>query len=120
MKAFTIYTSTKDKNDIIVLREGFCIEAFIFGPLWALYKKMWLIGIATIALHGILYNLTGYIPSFMIDFIGNLVLLLYGFFAVDLMSYKLCKNSYNLEDIIIANSQEEAEINFLRKNSHQN
>jgi hypothetical protein len=34
--------SQEEVEDLILLKEGFSWRAFIFGPLWFLYHKMWM------------------------------------------------------------------------------
>ena len=116
MQVFSIYASKNNKENVIVLKEGFSIEAFILGPIWAFYKQMWLIGSISIIIYIVSNSMKNYIPEFFTDVFNNIVLLLYGFFASDLISYKLNNNGYQLEDIVIAKNQDEAELAFLNKN----
>lgn len=115
MQLFSIYTSKNNKDDIVALKEGFSIQAFIFGPLWALYKQMWLIGSINIIIYIILIMLKSYIPEFLSDLLNNILFLSYGFFASDLLSYRLSNNNYDLQDVVIANNKEQAELTFLKK-----
>jgi hypothetical protein len=120
MKTFSIYSKNTDQNntnptDLIILKDGFCVEAFIFGPLWALYKKLWIIGIISVLILTVSYNINNIYSSLLSDFIEELVLFAYGFLAYDILDYKLNKTGYKLQDIVIANSHEEAELIHLRK-----
>ena len=41
---YTVHTnswSAAPDGDAILIREGFCLPAFLFGPLWALWHGMW-------------------------------------------------------------------------------
>jgi hypothetical protein len=41
---YTVHTnswSASPDGDAILIKEGFCIPAFLFGPLWALWHGMW-------------------------------------------------------------------------------
>lgn len=116
MKIFNIYARSSNKQDIIAIKDGFCLEAFIFGPIWAFYKKMWIIGLVPLALRITFFFETEFMLGYFAEFLDNLILLMYGFLAYDFLDYKLCRTGYKLEDVIIANNQEEAELTYLRKN----
>ena len=40
MNVYTIHVK-QDLSEILVIREGFCWPAFVFGPLWALRHRIW-------------------------------------------------------------------------------
>jgi hypothetical protein len=115
MKTFSVYSKKDQPSDIVILKDGFCLEACMFGALWALYKKLWILGILS-GLILIASSIINDLYSGLInDFIERLILFAYGFFAYDILDYKLNKTGYKLQDIVIANSLQEAELIHLRK-----
>ena len=117
MKIFSIYAKNGEQNDLAVVGEGLSQWALIFGPFWAFYNRMWLFGAMTLVIASVSGLLHSYFPTYLSWYIGHLIMLIYWFFAHDLMSYKLIKNDYQLQDVIVAASAEEAELNYLRKNA---
>ena len=115
MKTFSIYSKNSSPNDLIILKDGFCVEAFIFGPLWALYKKLWIIGLISIFILTVSYNINNIYSGLLSSFIEEMVVFVYGFLAYDILDYKLNKTGYKLQDIIMADSCQEAELIHLRK-----
>jgi hypothetical protein len=115
MKTFSIYAKDSEKQEIVSLKEGFYIEAFLFSAAWAFYKKMWLVGILSILILSASYNLQFVAHGYLSEFLDNLVLFAYGLLACDFANYKLVKSGYILQDIIIAKNSEEAELAYLRK-----
>lgn len=42
MKIYTVHTSSwSPADDAVLIREGFNLAAFLFGPFWALWHGMW-------------------------------------------------------------------------------
>ena len=53
MKIYTVHTngwSASADADAILIREGFNVAAFLFGPFWALWHGMWRTAIALLLL----------------------------------------------------------------------
>ncbi|MEP4378064.1 MAG: DUF2628 domain-containing protein [Alphaproteobacteria bacterium] len=54
-KIFTVHTnswSAAPDGDAILIKEGFCWPAFLFGPFWALWHGMWRTAIGLALLSG--------------------------------------------------------------------
>ena len=53
MKIYTVHRrhggGDPDRN-LVLVKEGFCWPAFLFGGFWALWHRMWLIGFAWIGI----------------------------------------------------------------------
>ena len=55
MRIYTVHlppSFSAAAGEALVLREGFNWWAFLFGGLWALAGRMWLLALALLALHG--------------------------------------------------------------------
>lgn len=48
MKNYRIYTGLGGASEAV--KQGWSWPAFFFGPLWALYKKLWLVGFGFLSL----------------------------------------------------------------------
>jgi len=54
-KIYTVHTnswSAAADGDAVLIKEGFCWPAFLFGPLWALWHGMWRTAIVLVILSG--------------------------------------------------------------------
>lgn len=119
MKIYTIYAILNQDNiSPLIVRQGFSFTACILGPFWALYHKMWgvvflfclinfLIQSNQISQHSILF-------SYCFDIAK---IFLFGFFASELQEYYAKKRGYDLTDIILANTEEEAEVKYFMHNN---
>lgn len=115
MKVFTIYA--RGAQDVLALDDRMFDQwAFIFGPFWAFYNKMWVIGLVSVILMFFSANVAAGFSADLSQYISNLFLVSYGVFGCDLMSYKLTSNGYKLQDVILAQSVEEAEVKYLSRN----
>jgi hypothetical protein len=117
MKAriFSVYGKKDHPDDIVVLKDGFCLEAYLFGALWALYKRLWILGITSGLMLIGSSMVDGLYFELLSNFVEQLILLMYGFFAYDILEYKLNQTGYQLKDIVLAYSSEEAELMYLRR-----
>jgi hypothetical protein len=115
MKVFTIYTKGSEQEEIVALNdEVFNKWAFVFGPLWAAYNKMWFIGLGLFLLMSIFVSISMHFFG-SASYVSNLFLLIYAFFAYDLMDYKLRSAGYAVKEVIIAENAAMAELEYLRK-----
>ena len=116
MNIYSVYIdSTKKETKPLLIKQGFSFLAIIFNYLWALYHKMWLIALITISINIIIKN----IEISHIAYSANIaILLLLGWFAPDLREYYAERKGFKLSDIILASSEEEAEVKYyMRTNS---
>ncbi len=50
MRIYTVhYRPEAGGGDIVPIKEGFCWPAFMFGPLWALWHRLWMVALALVA-----------------------------------------------------------------------
>lgn len=114
MKLYTIHI--KPGSDItldkpVFLREGFNWWAFLFTFLWALYKKLWLFGIA-IFLANVAIMLvieTGIIGEYAGAAMQFAVQIFVGFSANDALRKRMQKDGYIFQDITSGDSLLRAE-----------
>ena len=106
--------SAPDPERFIFVRDGFSFAAFLFGPLWMLWHRMWLVcfgylivaGILEIALHSVGAS-TG-----MTTLAGFLLALLIGFEAPSLRRFALARRRWSNVGIIVGDNLESAEQRF--------
>ncbi len=98
----------------VFVRDGFHFWAFLFGPLWLIVHRLWLVLIgwiiAVIALDLVLKQL-GVGPA-AIAFAEIIVALLMGFEAASLQRWTLSRNDFSQLDVVIADDEEAAERRF--------
>lgn len=126
MKTYAIYG--KEESELsykyYYLEEGFSSKAMIFNVLWFLYHKLWFASIAFIFFASLILELgaTNIIKPFGILLSIIILLITLGFTAKDLLRKKLLNYGYQLVEIIIADSLDQAEYKFISKltKAHKN
>jgi len=116
MNIYSVYTdSSKKKTSPIFIPQGFSVIAGIFNLLWAIYHKMWLI-----ALLVIIANTSSVSAAPHIVYSVNVaILFLFTFFAGELREYYARKKGFDLSDIVLAGSKEEAEVRYYMRINNQ-
>lgn len=110
MNIYSVYSdSSKKNNDPLIIKSGFSFVALIFNCFWAFYHKMWSLGLFVFIGDIIVRN---YADSNIAYFANIAILFVFGFFAPDLREYYAKKNNYELDDIIIATNEDEAEVKY--------
>lgn len=117
MKTYTIYINPKGRieEDTICIAEGFSWLAFIFNFFWLIYHKLWTQGFIYFAILITVKELhvSGVIHSYM-EFIFQLGMMAYvGLAGRDFIRKGLEKEGYKFIDVVLANSQDEAEYKFM-------
>lgn len=114
-KIYSVYTKP-DENDAygktVFVKEGFNIFAFIFGGLWALFNRLWLIAILLIFISASL-EMSGKVQ---LSIISMLLSLWFGFEAHNFKASKLVRKNFQLADIVIAKNLLEAQQKYFQKN----
>ena len=101
-------------EDLIVVKTGFSILAFLLGPIWGLFNKLWLysaIGIAFLSYCNFILRVYDQDYFFILSSIASS--LFWGKFARDLYIQKLIKKKFKPLSHVVANSKEDAIIKFL-------
>ena len=111
-----IYTvHLHEDQDMVLVREGFSWGAFLFGPLWALYNRLWFVAILLLLLSA----LFGYADEHGVTGDATLAILqlaigiLIGYQANDWRRTRLHKLGYTLVDVVAASSIKRAQLRFL-------
>lgn len=119
MKTYTVYLRDGDDPliEAIYLSEGFSLSAAIFNILWMFCNRIWLHTILFTVLSICILQLQQFhIITPLTGCISFLTLWIYvGFNGRDYLRYKLEKDGYKMKDILVANSDEEAEFLFISK-----
>jgi hypothetical protein len=96
------------------VRDGFHFWAFLFGPLWLLWHRLWLATIGwivlVIALDAGLIRLGS--GRMAIGLASLVVALLLGFEAASARRWTLARNRYRQIDVVVADDEEMAERRF--------
>jgi hypothetical protein len=112
MKNF--YLLTNKENQLSSLKEGFSWSAFVFGPLWLLYYRLWQkLSIYIIA--NSVFSILNYLKIISYKQLFCLELLTLFFianFAFEFLFSKLQKEGYIVRNIICANTEVEARFKF--------
>ncbi|MBM3466323.1 MAG: hypothetical protein FJX70_00535 [Alphaproteobacteria bacterium] len=119
MNLYSIYASCGDKNsDPVIIKQGFSPIAGVFNLFWAVYHRMWLVVILVMIANFIIISFR---ESEVISLIGNLKYALqffsFGFFATEIREYYARLRGMKLDDIILATSEEEAELKYMTRTS---
>jgi len=108
------YEQAGDAERFVFVRDGFSFWAFVFGPLWMLRHRMWLVLLGyvgvTVALEGIFGLLALAVPAKFAA--GFLLGLLVGVEAPTLRRFTLGRRGWNNVGLIVADDLEAAERRF--------
>ena len=113
MITYCILKNNLDK-DLIVVKTGFSILAFFLGPIWGLFRKLWVysaIGIAFLSYCNFILSVYDLKYFFAISTIASS--LFWGKFARDLYIQNLIKRKFKPLKHVVATSKEDAIIQFL-------
>ncbi|MGJ0506950.1 MAG: DUF2628 domain-containing protein [Methylocystis sp.] len=102
---------------IVFLRDGFSTWAFVFGPLWFMWKRAWLpallwaLVLAAVAGAGALLK----IPVDAMSFAGLAVSLFLGFEGGRILAWSLHRRGFVESDVVIGENEEEAEVVYFER-----
>ncbi|MGE5369345.1 MAG: DUF2628 domain-containing protein [Chloroflexota bacterium] len=123
MTSFTVHLPPTPPGErpaaekIVFLRDGFSTWAFIFGPLWFMWKRAWLpavlwsLVLAVLAGLGVLLK----IPADAMSFAALAVALFLGFEGWRLLAWSLQRRGYVESDVVIGENEEEAELVYFER-----
>jgi len=121
MPVYTVHAPVTDGTEahsvtdrFVFVRDGFHFWAFVFGPLWLLWHRLWLallgyIVVTTAGTIALARLPTGAGTHFTVTL---LVALLMGFEAASLWRWTLSRRKWRQLDIVVADDQETAERRF--------
>ena len=102
------------KKDLVLVKTGFSILAFLLGPIWGLFRKLWVyssIGIIFLVYCNFISTVYDLKIVFVLSSISSS--LFWGKFARDLYIQKLIAKEFKPLKHVVANSKEDAIIQFL-------
>lgn len=104
-------------NEIICVKQGFNINAFIFSIFWVIYKKFWTTFFIISFISIMTFALQMYIKELIIFNIFSFILSLFlAITAKDLTHSELKIKKYTLISIINAKNEYKAKLIFLKEN----
>ena len=120
MPVYTVHAPVTTNAGVIAtdrfafVRDGFHVWAFLLGPVWLLWHRLWLALIGWIILMAVIdfaMVRLGLSPSaiFLVDV---LLALLMGFEAASLRRWTLSRRNWRQLDIVVADDEEQAERRF--------
>lgn len=98
----------------VFIRDGFSWGAFLFGPLWMLYRRLWLVLLAYVVVLAAVYfglRAAGVGPDSRM-LVGILIALLIGFEAPTLRRFTLVRRGWRELATVTGDDIEEAERRF--------
>ena len=118
MNIYSVYTNNEKNNeDPILIRQGFSFIAGFLNVFWALYHKMWLLALFAIILNAIANHIQS---TYIIYGLNVALLFIFGFFSSNMREYYAKKKGFKLDDIVLAQSEEEAEVRYYMRAGSQN
>jgi Protein of unknown function (DUF2628) len=120
MPVYTVHAPFPNGADLratdrfVFIRDGFHFWAFVFGPFWLIWNRLWLVLIGWIvmvaALDGALIALGA--SRTAVWFANLIVALLLGFEAPTLRRWTLSRRRWRQLDIVVADDEDAAERRF--------
>jgi Protein of unknown function (DUF2628) len=105
---------TSDPQRFLLVRDGFHFWAFLLGPLWLIYRRLWLVLALYLVVAGVLGGgvaaLRG--PATLQITFDLLVALLVGFEAATLRRWTLSRRGWRTLGFVVADDEESAERRF--------
>lgn len=102
-----IYTVHGDgEHDAIFIRESFSWAAFMFGPLWTLYHRLWFATFMLAAIFALLAHAgeKGWLDEPRLAVLQFALAVIIGFFANDWRRAKLARQGLHMRDIVASDS----------------
>ena len=113
MNIYCVYKdSRKNKDELLIVKQGFSIWASVFNIAWAIYHRMWWVVMIFLIFGLIAFPLEKLQLYYIFDFA---ILFIFGFFAENMRDHYIVKKGFILSDIIAANNEEEAELKYYYK-----
>jgi hypothetical protein len=120
MPVYTVHAPVGDSvglratDRFAFVRDGFHFWAFVLGPVWLAWRRLWLALIGWIVvIAAIDFGMMALGAGRMTVFVANVLLaLLLGFEAVSLQRWTLSRRNWRQLDIVVADDEESAERRF--------
>jgi hypothetical protein len=121
MPVYTVHGPLADGTDVrsttdrfVFVRDGFSSWAFVFGPVWLIYRRLWLALVGYIVLSiavavGLSWLHAGFGTRSLVML---LIAILMGLEAASLRRWTLSRGKWRLLDVVVADDEEAAERRF--------
>ena len=110
MRVFTVHARAGDRPRTRLVREGFSLWAFLFGPLWLLWRGLWLALLG----YGLAAAGIALLPQAWGGWAALALQLLLGLHARDLERWTLRRRGFVTEGVVAARDADEALLRLLR------
>ncbi len=101
-----IYTAhLRPAREPILVREGFTLAGFLFGPLWLLAHRAWIPAIFTLAAFVWIFALA---PTALLGPLSFGLALIIGLTGRDMVRWSLGRNGYAFAHVVAAGDQDSA------------
>jgi Protein of unknown function (DUF2628) len=105
---------TSDPQRFLFVRDGFHFWAFLLGPLWLIYRRLWLVLVLYLVVAGVLGGALAalHAPATLQLAFDLLIALLVGFEAATLRRWTLERRGWRTLGFVVADDEENAERRF--------
>jgi hypothetical protein len=105
---------TAAADRFVFVREGFSMWAFLFAPVWMIWRRLWLVLLLyVVVMAGLQVGLWALGASGTVKFaVGVLVALLIGFEASSLRRWTFTRRGWISHGVVVADDEESAERRF--------
>ena len=120
MPVYTVHAPTAHAADFratdkfVFVRDGFHFWAMLLGPLWLIWKRLWLalLGwlVLTVAIEAAVAKLAG--GRLAVSAVGIIMAILMGLEASTLQRWTLSRRKWRQLDVVVADDEEAAERRF--------
>ena len=116
MNVYTVHVRRMPVPELVLVKEGFSLPAFLFSFLWAAWHRLWLVAVGFVALQAAAAGLHFVAPF---DDLGHLavnlgVAVLTGAIAGACRRWTPTRRGFVLADVVAADGRDLAERDFLR------
>jgi hypothetical protein len=118
MAVHTVHAPTGG-GDALFVREQFSWPAFVFGPFWLAWRRLWL-GLALWLAAAVLVGLGLWVSRLSTDAVAFVILLAQAFLGLEaagLARDGLTRRGYRLVDVVVGDRREDVETLFFRRRS---
>lgn len=123
MRVYTVHLppfSNRDRDPVLI-KEGYCWTAFLFGPLWSIAHRLWLV---TVGLLAFMVVMSAAMEGFALDpvtqgILSFAVTVLIGAHGNDLRRHGLARRGWRETGVIAARNYDEALARYLNTAPHE-
>jgi len=103
-----------DPERVIFVRDGFYVWAFLLGPVWLLWRRLWLVLVLYLLVWGVLEAglWQAKVESVVQFVVGFVLALLLGLEASTLWRWTLARRGWTTADVVVGDDVESAERRF--------